>query len=224
MISDEILCAATGEYEQALLKVFPETSKYHHTFSSKFEKKMRHLCHKVKYKSAYAVFKRIACAIIAIILGGSMLLMLNSDARAAVIGWIKYAHNSFTGYFFAGENDEAAVPQAYDFEKLPEGYAFLDRMESDNGGTVLYAHENGWLLYLSYQFNTDTDALFLKPEEHVNIQQNVDGITMDIYISQNPEYTSTIVWKTDEKVLFAISANCDKDSLIQLARSVRPIK
>ncbi len=77
MISDEMLCIAAGEYEQALLASLPDVDECYHSFSRRFEKKMRHLCHRVKYASTYSVMKRIACAIIAIVLCGSMLLMLN---------------------------------------------------------------------------------------------------------------------------------------------------
>ena len=95
MISDELLCSATGEYEKAILSALPETTECNHTFSQRFEKKMRHLCHKTKHQPTYHILKRIACVLVAIILCGSMLLMLHIDVRAAVVGWIKEVYNSF---------------------------------------------------------------------------------------------------------------------------------
>lgn len=224
MISDEMLCIAAGEYEQALLASLPEADECDHSFSAKFEKKMRHLCHRVKYASTYSVMKRVACAIIAIVLCGSMLLMLNTEVRAAVIGWIREAYNSFTAYFFVGDANEDPVSQSYDFKTKPEGYIFVDRMDTDSGTTILYMSEEGKFLELSYEFNVDKNTFFFNPEDHTHIQVNVDGKTMDIYLSKSPEYNSTIIWDIDEKNIFKISANCDKDGLIALSKNVRPIK
>ena len=346
MISDEMLCIAAGEYEQALLASLPDVDECYHSFSRRFEKKMRHLCHRVKYASTYSVMKRIACAIIAIVLCGSILMMLNTDVRAAVVGWIKETYNSFVRYSFASNvepdapltyeitelpkgytllskqetdagniaiyhnsdgqimqfgcysaesgmlfvggseydhsqvrvsgrnadlyiakdsahsntvvwgnanesmlfqltaflekdvllqvaesvspiiNDEGDEPvaQAYDFERVPEGYIFIDRMDTDSGTTILYMHEDGQFLDLSYEFNIDKNTFFFKPEDHTHIQEKVGGKTMDIYLSKSPEYNSTIIWDIDGKIIFQINANCDKDGLIALSKNVRPIK
>ena len=223
MISDEVLCIAAGEYEQALLASLPDADECDHSFSAKFEKKMRHLCHKAKYASAYSVTKRIACAIIAIILCGSMLLMLNTDVRAAVIGWIKETYNSFTGYFFAGQINEEPAPKAYDLAGLPEGYVLLVQEETGNSGSVIYADPEGSLLVFCYELGPDAGALFIKPEDHILIQETVDGQVMDFYLSQDPAYTSVVVWSVNEHVLLSITANCDKDALIRFTRCVVPV-
>lgn len=222
MISDEMLYIAAGEYEQSLLSSLPKAAEYDHSFSPKFEKKMRHLCHKVKYAPTYSFLKRIACAIIAIILCGSMLLMLNTDVRAAVVGWIKETYNSFTSYFFVGGTN-APVARAYDLVGLPEGYILLGREETENSGSAVYADPEGSLLIFCYEFGPDAGALFIKPEDHIFIQENVDEQVMDFYLSQDPAYTSVVVWSVGEHVLLSIAANCDKDTLIQLTKSVVPV-
>lgn len=222
MISDEMLCIAAGEYEHALLSSLPEIGECHHAFSPKFERKMRHLCHRVKYASTYSVMKHVACAIIAIILCGSMLLMLNTEVRAAVIGWIKDTYNSFTSYFFVGEVNAPAA-RAYVLAGLPEGYVLLAQEETENSGSVIYADPEGSLLVFCYEFGLDAGALFIKPEDHILIQETVDGQVMDFYLSQDPAYTSVVVWSVNEHVLLSITANCDKDALIQFTRCVVPV-
>lgn len=224
MISDEMLCIAAGEYEQALLASLPDADECYHSFSAKFEKKMRHLCHKVKYASTYSIMKRVACAIIAIVLCGSMLLMLNTEVRAAVVGWIKDTFNSFTGYFFAGQINEEPAPKGYDFEEVPEGYTFLDRIDIEDSSTILYISPEGFILELSYGFSTDANAFFFKPEDHTHTQENINGTTMDIYLSNDPQYASSIIWSINDNVIFIISANCDKDGLIELTKNVHPLK
>lgn len=224
MISEETLGCAVKEYAQAFFASLPDTQGFDHTFSPKFEKKMQHLCHKVKYESTYSFLKRMACAIIAIILCGSMLLMLNTEVRAAVVGWITGTYNGFTRYFFNNEDDEEIVFRTYGFKNLPKDYVFLDSTQTDSGASTLYLGPDGNFLDLSYQFGQEDDAFFFKTEDHTHTQENIDGQIMDIYISENPQYTNTIIWVVDEQILFKISAKCDKATLIELAKNVQPIE
>ena len=41
LITDEMLCIAAGEYEQALLASLPDADKCDYSFSAKFEKKIK---------------------------------------------------------------------------------------------------------------------------------------------------------------------------------------
>lgn len=222
MISEDTLLTATKEYAQAFYASLPEATGCNHTFSPKFEKKMQHLRRKVKHQSTYSFLKRVACAIIAIILCGSALLMLNTEVRASVISWIKETYYSFICYSFAGGNN-IPVAYSYDFKEVPEGYSFLNRAESGGSTTVLYISNDGNILSLSYDLHTVGGELFFKPEDHILLQENVDRITMDIYLSENAAYNNAVLWIENE-ILFTISANCDKDTLIALAQSVCPIE
>lgn len=224
MITDEILCIAAEEYEKALLAALPEIAECNHRFSPKFEKKMRHLLYKVKHQSAYTIFRRIACAVIAIILCCGMLLMLNTEVRATVVSWIKEIYKSYTSYFFAGDTNEEPVSQAFDLGEVPEGYVLVERFETDSGASVYYTHENGNMIAFSYEFSEDSGAFYFKLEDHIFEQEYINGITMDIYLSQNPEYTNTIIWETEDKILFSIIAKLDKNSLIELAKNIVPIE
>lgn len=223
LISDEMLCIAAGEYEQALLASLPDADECYYSFSRKFEKKMRHLCHRVKYASAYSVMKRIACAIIVIILCGSMLLMLNTEVRAAVIGWIRETYKSFTSYFFVDEveNDE---PLNYELTDLPEGYMLLDRMDTPDGGTVLYVSPEGKFVQLNYVFNTNESQLFIKSEDYDYSQICVAGQVMDVYLAHKPEDANAIVWTVEGRGLFQISAYGSKNEIVKLAQSVEAKK
>lgn len=223
MISDEALSMAAAEYEQALLSSLPEACECDHSFSPKFEKKMRHLCHKAKYAPAYSALKRIACAVIAIILCGSMLLMLDADVRAAVIGLAKRAYQSYNMYFFEGEAGEDPTSQVYGFETVPEGYIYLDRMDTDSGATILYMREDGKYLDFSW-YTSESGTLFIGGYEYDLSQVMVSGKPADLYIAKDPAHSNTIVWENAERnTLFQLTGYFEKDSLIQLAESICPI-
>lgn len=223
MISDEALSTAAAEYEQALLSSLPETSECDHSFSPRFEKKMRHLAHKAKYAPAYSALKRIACAVIAIILCGSLLLMLDADVRAAVISWTKKTYQSYNMYFFTGVADENPASQSYGFEKIPEGYTFVDRMDTDSGTTILYADQYGKYLDFSW-YTSDSGILFVGGYEYDHSQVMVSGKPADLYIAKDPAHSNTIVWENAERnTLFQLTGYFEKNSLIQLAESICPI-
>ncbi len=222
MISDEMLRAAVAEYEQVLLSSLPKAAEYDHSFSQKFEKEMRHLCHKVKYAPTYSVMKRIACAIIAIILCGSMLLMLNTDVRAAVVGWIKETYKSFTSYFFVDEveNDE---PLNYEFTKLPEGYRLLIRQETDAGNIAIYQDGDGRIMQLGC-YTSKSGIVFVGGYEYEYFQVVVSGKTADLYIAKDSSHSNTIIWGNGKgNMFFQLTAYLEKNSLIQLAECVSPI-
>ena len=225
MISDEMLRIAAEEYEEALLSSLPEDAGCDHAFSHGFERKMRRLCHRVKYASVYSTLRRAACAVVVLVLSASMLLLCNTEVRAAMFGWVKEVYKNITTYSFAGGADEEPVSRSYDFAQVPEGYAFLDRVETDGSSSIWYIHEDGSIILLVSAFGTDKNTFFLVPAEHdVYSQENIEGTMMEFYLSPDPECNSVVLWTNDDHVMFSINAICDKDTLIALAQSVYEIK
>ena len=225
MISDEMLRIAAEEYEEALLSSLPEDAGCDHAFSHGFERKMRRLCHRVKYASVYSTLRRAACAVVVLVLSASMLLLCNTEVRAAMFGWIKEVYKNITTYSFAGEADEEPVSRSYDFAQVPEGYAVVDRLDTSVGTSILYVHENGAMMELSYEFGTDDYSFsIVSSDRDVYSQENIEGKMMEFYLSTDPNYNSMVLWTNDDHVMFSISAKCDKDTLIALAQSVYEIK
>ena len=225
MISDEMLRIAAEEYEEALLSSLPEDAGCDHAFSHGFERKMRRLCHRVKYASVYSTLKRAACAVAVLVLSASMLLLCNTEVRAAMFGWVKEVYKNITTYSFAGEADEEPVSRSYDFAQVPEGYAVVDRLDTSVGTSILYVHENGAMMELSYEFGTDDYSFsIVSSDRDVYSQENIEGKMMEFYLSTDPNYNSMVLWTNDDHVMFSISAKCDKDTLIELAQSVYEIK
>ena len=225
MISDEMLRIAAEEYEEALLSSLPEDAGCDHAFSHGFERKMRRLCHRVKYASVYSTLRRAACAVVVLVLSASMLLLCNTEVRAAMFGWVKEVYKNITTYSFAGEADEEPVSRSYDFAQVPEGYAVVDRLDTSVGTSILYVHENGAMMELSYEFGTDDYSFsIVSSDRDVYSQENIEGKMMEFYLSTDPNYNSMVLWTNDDHVMFSISAKCDKATLIELTKNVQEIK
>ena len=213
MISDEMLSQAAQEYEQALLGALPETVPPH-TFSKTFEKKMARLCRKTKRSSAYTAFKRVACAVILVALLGSTAILSSAEGHATIMGWID---------LFAGSHSQKTddpIVRNYDLLKIPEGYRLVEHSKRKGGGFVLYADLEGKFLVFDYQYDLDGGSYYMKMEDHIHLQETVDGQLMDIYLSQDPAYRNAIVWSVPGEATFSISAYLEKNDLIELTKKV----
>lgn len=217
MISDEMLTQAAQEYEQALLGALPETVPAH-TFSKTFQKKMACLCRKTKHSSAYTAFKRVACAVILVALLGSTAVLSSAEGHATVMGWINMISDRFT------QKTEEPIAKNYDLKEVPEGYRLVERSQRKGGGFVLYVDHRGSFLVFDYQYDPDGGSYFMKMENHIHLQETVDGQLMDIYLSQDPAYRNAVVWSVPGKATFSISAYLEKNDLIALTKKVTPLK
>ena len=217
MISDEMLTQAAQEYEQALLGALPETVPAH-TFSKTFEKKMARLCRKTKHSSAYTAFKRVACAMIVVVLLGSTAVLSSAEGHATVMGWINMISDRFT------QKTEEPIAKNYDLKEVPEGYRLVERSQRRGGGFVLYVDQRGNFLVFDYQYDPNGGSYFMKMENHIHLQETVEGQLMDIYLSQDPAYRNAVVWSVPGKATFSISAYLEKNDLIALTKKVTPLK
>jgi hypothetical protein len=213
MISEEMMAQATQEYEQALLGALPETVPQH-TFSKTFEKKMARLCRKTKHSSAYTAFKRVACAVILVVLLGSTAVLSSAEGHATVMGWINMISDRFT------QKTEEPIAKNYDLKEVPEGYRLVERSQRRGGGFVLYVDQRGNFLVFDYQYDPDGGSYFMKMENHIHLQETVDGQVMDIYLSQDPAYRNAVVWSVPGEATFSLSAYMEKNDLIEMTRKV----
>ena len=217
MISDEMLTQAAQEYGQALLGALPETVPAH-TFSKTFQKKMARLCRKTKHSSAYTAFKRVACAVILVALLGSTAVLSSAEGHATVMGWINMISDRFT------QKTEEPIAKNYDLKEVPEGYRLAEHSQRKGGGFVLYVDQRGNFLVFDYQYDPNGGSYFMKMENHIHLQETVDGQLMDIYLSQDPAYRNAVVWSVPGKATFSISAYLEKNDLIALTKKVTPLK
>ena len=220
MITDQLLITAAEAYEKALLITLPEETQCDHTFSARFQRKMERLCRQVRYSAVHIWMKRIASIFVVLVCIVGMLLLANGQVRAAVVDWFKEIYGRYTGYSFTGEQTENTEPCAYEITDLPDEYVLLDQHAGLDGGFTIYVNPDGEYLNLEFLTYSDPGMLFLAVEEYSYSYTVVDGIKMEIYITNEPGQTNSIVWVDSENVLFHISANVNTETLIELAQSV----
>lgn len=223
MITDEMIAEAAAELNQALVDSLPDPHECKHQFSKKFERKMKKLIHRVNHPIRHMVLNRVASILLVILLGFTMVMSFSPTARAAVIGWIKQAYESFYSYYF--ETDvETESNYRYQIDPLPEGYAEFFASEDEGISTYAYLNENNEMLVFTYSTDPNQSIFNLKKEEYFIEETSILGNQADLYLSEDPNMANGIVWHDEENgVVFFISGMETGEELIKLAKSIKKV-
>ena len=126
------------------------------------------------------------------------------------------------------EAQEVPKPQVvYQPTWIPEGYSELNQSISDDQVVIVYRNDEGYLLSFTYTKNRESvSAYVLLDNQETDVQAVlVGGKTADLYLEQQADKASVLVWGDDEKgVFFAISAHCSGEELIKIAESVEAVQ
>lgn len=173
--------------------------------------------HPQKHTVSYSWLYRVACLFLAIFLAASMFLSLNVEARAAFVQWINALSGDFYCYSFIGDNK--AEPARYELGWIPEGYEYKRHSQDDDSAVYTYRNRDKTLSFL-YLCSDGSKELWTNIGPHTRIQVSVNGMSGEIYLSENEWDGSSIIW-TDKNMIFQISGYFDEDTLIKLAENVR---
>lgn len=219
MISEELLKQAAEETEQIMLESLPaeETT---HDFSSEFEHKMQKMCKQTEQSRVYIFLKRAACAVLAIVLLCGA-LMLNTEARAAVVGWVRERYSDFNRYYI-GKPEVLQQERKYELSWLPDGYTLTETNDFNDFSSVIYADTEGNLI--SFFYTTGNSAeLFVGGDIGVLTQTSLHGMPVDVYVALDADHFNTAIWNnTDEGRLFSVVAKLDTDIILRILEGICP--
>lgn len=170
------------------------------------------------------ISKYVVAACLVFVIGFGILMVVSTEARAAVWGWVKefYAGNYYK-FSFDGEAEEA-VGLKYEPGWLPEGTEFVTKYEIMGGETFIYTDETG--LLISFSYSTDPDSVhYLGAADTIKQKVTVNGYPGEIFISPSEEETNTIVWSDSSvPVIFDFTAEYDAETLLKVAENIVIIK
>lgn len=225
---DEELRLALEEYDEVILASLPEPSQCDHQFSPRFERKMRTLCRRAKHPVAYQTLRRVACVLLALLALFGSIMAFNSEARAAVLDWIKKAVGMGTGYSYEGEQPPSTEERKrYQLGWMPEGYTFVDTLTSELRESVVYYGESPKMMQFTYihgekkYFSDNASPLYIDTSSCDAKKVSLKSGTADVYLEREPGKNNAIVWTNAEKnVLFCITAPCSEQELIKMAENI----
>lgn len=226
MTSSETRLQAAAEVAgNAILASYWADAEPDHRFSPEFEQKMDLLIRDMqqpKQVPRRSFLQKVASIILAIAIGGGIWLAIDTDARAAVFGWLKEQYENIFHYHFSGDTDVTSE-QSYELGWLPEGYSFHHRNEMTGRVEVIYTNEFGSILSLLYttdQSNTSLDV-FVMDESATVKRVAIGDIHADLYITNAPDNSNAIAWTdTESNTLFLISSGEDETALIKMAENI----
>lgn len=224
--SDQHLRAAAHAAGDAILASYYANAETDHQFSPEFEQKMNLLLLQTRRRPRHLILQKVASVLLAIALGGSLWLAIDTDARAAVFGWIKEQHENIFQYHFEG----GAPPTSeftYELGWLPEGYHFLRQIDGDGSTHVFYTDESGNIISLLYttDLNDTSLNLFILDDSAAFQTVMIGDSSADLYITNHADHSNSIVWENPEtNALFIISSIEEGDVLIKMAENIVPAK
>lgn len=220
MITDEMLAQAAAELADAINESLPEPSECTHQFSPRFEKKMKRLIRKSHHPIFYRTLRTVASIVLVILIGFGSTLAISAEAREIVFGWVKQQYENFYEYFFEGEI-EPTESAKYQPGWMPEGCEFVTSYETAGGEVYVYTDAEDMLIQFSYTSEPDNETLFVDGVEYLKEEAIIHDRAGEYYIAQKDDQTNGLIWTDDtETVLFFVSGNYDKETLVKIAESI----
>ena len=229
MIPEELLCAAAARsceaYVSYLEAVYDDGETYE--FSKAFEKRIDKLKRRADRPVFYQTVRRVAIILLAILFAGTIWIAVDSDARAAFVGWF----SEFTGYYFEYHHvgsaeqpeEKAGSPAGYRPTWIPEEYSEDSVYIFDNETTVRYKNNSGDLLRFSYVItNEETDWVFNTSKGYAQ-PCCVGDYNATLYISESEDAASSLTWADSDDVAFHVTGFVSEPDLVRIAESVQRI-
>lgn len=221
LITDEILAAAAKELSLAMIAVFPDPEKEIHNFSLRFNQKMKKLVRKTIHHTRYLWTKRIAGFALVLFVGFMVVFMISPSVRANVIGWIKEQYESYIEYMFPNVRS-VVKEEKYMMTFLPETYEEIIYVDEEDYCLTVYANNLGQKIDFLYSKDPEAGSMMVKLEGSTIINTYINGCQADIYLPDNPENATSIIWyDADKNMMFYISKVSSIEEIIKLAENVK---
>ena len=226
MITEDALRRAAREADRALADSLPDPADCAHTFSPKFQRRMARLIRRHRHKGLYRGLRRAACVLLAVLLGGTVFLGTNAQAREAFFGWVREQVEGAQRYFHQGNVTSASEIVHYQID-IPEGYWLEDSLEAEGYFDYYYVNDDGESIEFTYQYETEAAGgeLYVDDRETEKKQVLVCGTPGELYLSNEEEMSNTVIWMDQSTgALIDVTAFLDEDALLGLAETVTPVE
>ncbi len=223
MITDEMLRKAAEEsclaYTDSIIAALKDCEE--HVFSKKFERKIERIKKNIGRPKWIRPMQRVASVFLAVIVGASVWLGVDAEARTKAFAWIKEIRGDHFIFHFEGKSDNTGAKKNYRPAWIPEGYNEYKVREAANTVVVIYENEKNEFLKFGYSYSPDDTYWFLDIEGKEKTAAEVNGCPAELYISNTSESASGIIWISTDGTAFFVSAFLEKEDLIEFSENIR---
>ena len=194
---------AAGLVADAMLKAMPTPSSCEHAFSQEFLEKMDALLlHNNMHIKRKRIWKRIAAAIAAVLIGLASWLTVDAEAREQVFRWFAERFGSTVVYHFSG-GTPGASSGVYAPEWVPEGFTETRRNCQRNHGYICFADESTGQEFV-FSYDAVSESAYERLDDVVSDPEivSVQGHRGEYYVAGGDSICARSTTQT------AISARC----------------
>lgn len=225
VLSDEALKQAAASVRQSLLDSLPPPSRCEHEFSPAFQANIQKLIAQVNLRrTVRKTMRRAAMFFLAALVGVSVWLAVDTEARAAVLTWAREVYEEHIVYRFFGEPAAEELP-AYRITWLPEGYEEVDAHEGKAAFSAFYqkGEDITSAFVFEYLFAQNGSLVEMQFDEAGYLHKTVDinGIQADFYLALNSDETNDLVWfDEDTGIVFSLNGFPEESVMLYIAESI----
>lgn len=194
-----------------------------HEFSDSFLKKMEALVALDKRRNKRRrVWHRVASVFLAFLLGASIFLATNPEARAAFLAWVREVYESSVVYRFFG-NASGVLPR-YEITWMPEGFVLVDEdtIDEDEIRICYYISESDDISFQYSWIFDGTSTFIFNPNGLPNAQDcEINGIKGQFYSAGENSRTNVLIWIDEaQNIVFTMSSTLNMADMLHIAESV----
>lgn len=222
MISEEMLRSAAAESRTIFVEHLERDfdPAHAHTFSPAFMRKIKKLTRRADHPAFYHGLQRVASVFLAMLIGASVWLTVDIDARAAFVQWVRevYEESILYRYFSPPQNDTLPT---YEITALPDGYTLTDSIVDETSCIQIFENGKTGMIFVYHFISSDTQTELIFFDGHTYEPVTVKNISADYYTAANPDETNELLWFDEETgIAFQLSAFLDKTEMVEIAASV----
>ena len=224
IITDEALKIATAMVSEAMLCTLPEPEDCVGQFTPQFDERIERLKKTAERKTNWRkLAKSVVVSVLVVLIGFSMLCVINTEVRATVVTWFKETFETYITYWFNSEN-ENVLPE-YELTWVPEGLELVYADSSEHMCIMVYQLDSNASdgFTFDYALANDNSQLTIYSLDGIRQAEVVDinGLHGELYLSSNPENPNALVWFDDEHdIVFTLTSYMNSVDILHIANGV----
>ena len=198
-----------------------------YSFSDAFKTNMDLLIKEVKRHEKVVLFsRRFVAALIALLIGLSLWLTVDTGARAVVRNWFKEVFGTTVLYHFTDDAKITELPN-YELSYIPEGFEEIDRLEEPDILSYLYINpDTEDAIQFECYLLSENNHLQIGYDNSLNQEKvMIHNLSGDYYAADETSQTNTLVWLDEtDQIVFILNSNLEKDVILHMAEGVNLVK
>lgn len=224
VITDDALKQAAALVREAMLDAIPGPEECGHVFSPEFEEKIEGLMKTERRRGRRrAIARRIAAAVLAVLVGAGAWLAVDKEARAAFVGWVREVYENKVVYWFTGV-PEGELP-VYRPTWVPDGFVEVTVLDEEESQAIVYQSEDDVFVFVYYWMSESGNAAYTATDGGEWTEVSVGEYPGHYYAAASEDVSNDLVWlDEDTRVAFTISAYLSYEEIMHIAERVELVK